>query len=428
MALAVACALAVVLLWCIWPRARARTATVVVVGDVSRSPRMCMHATSLVAAGWLVRVVGYFESALPHALCVPAVTRVPLVAPPTLAHVPRALFPLVAPAKVAVQSATLLAALLVRPSAVVLVQTPPAIPTLAIARAATWLTGGRLIIDWHNVGHTLLALRLGSGHPLVRVAGALERVSGRHAHAHLFVTEAMRRTLTAEWRLVGVTRVLRDRPPASFHRLSAAEAHAFFERVGPSLWGGNAFTRGGAWRDDRPALVVSSTSYTRDEDLGMLLEAADMYDQSAPAALPRLAIVVTGKGPLRAAYEADMRARARRWRRVSATTAWLAAEDYPLLLGAADIGVSLHASSSGLDLPMKVVDMLGCGAPVCALRFRCLDELVRPGENGEVFSDARELSAALQRMLGGGRPAATFVGDDARTWDANWDRVVRPLL
>jgi beta-1,4-mannosyltransferase len=134
-----------------------------------------------------------------------------------------------------------------------------------------------------------------------------------------------------------------------------------------------------AFRPDRPALVVSSTSWTPDEDFSILLDALAQYEARAQIVnakeaegstiLPKLLMIVTGKGPLKKEYMTKIGEMQKDWKWVRCISLWLEAEDYPLLLGAADIGVSLHSSSSGIDLPMKVVDMFGCALPVCALGF-----------------------------------------------------------
>ena len=42
-----------------------------------------------------------------------------------------------------------------------LVQNPPSIPTLIIAIIVCRLRGSKLVIDWHNTGCSILALKLG---------------------------------------------------------------------------------------------------------------------------------------------------------------------------------------------------------------------------------------------------------------------------
>lgn len=114
------------------------------------------------------------------------------------------------------------------------------------------------------------------------------------------------------------------------------------------------FTKGskdGAYelRQDRPALLVSSTSWTPDEDFSVLLEALERFDSRAASgdspSLPFVVVVVTGKGPEKAKYVEKMRNS--KMSKVAVCTAWLEPEDYPVLLGSADLGVCLHTSTSG---------------------------------------------------------------------------------
>ncbi|KAJ2988503.1 mannosyltransferase, partial [Globomyces sp. JEL0801] len=120
---------------------------------------------------------------------------------------------------------------------------------------------------------------------------------------------------------------------------------------------------------NRPVLLVSSTSWTEDEDFSILLAALIIYDKKRQFdnTLPDIYMVITGKGPLKDYYMNQIMKSEMKY--VKVFTAWLEPEDYPKLLGCALLGISLHTSSSGLDLPMKVVDMFGSGVPSLALHF-----------------------------------------------------------
>src|SRR5262249_42290438 len=112
-----------------------------------------------------------------------------------------------------------------RPSLVV-AQNPPAFPTLFVSWWALKRRGVRFVTDWHNLGYTVLRLRLGPWNPAVRLARWYERRDARRVDANLCVSRGLARFLETRF---GVKEgfVLYDRPAAVFTPLDRAEREQF---------------------------------------------------------------------------------------------------------------------------------------------------------------------------------------------------------
>jgi len=339
---------------------------------------------------------------------------------------PRALLLPAAAARAVLQTLRLVWVFMVvlRKPDVILVQNPPAIPTLLVTFAAARLRGARLVIDWHNLAWAVLALGIGARNPIVALARWYERALGRRADAHLAVSDALRHELASRWGLAPVT-VLRDRPAARFVPLAPEARAAWRRRLADTL--------GLSGRE--PALIVSPTSWTRDEDFDVLLAAvrtAEALVGERP--FPDVLVLLTGRGARRARFEAA--AAALPGRRFRVRTLWLEPDDYPRVLAAADLGLCLHRSASGLDLPMKIADMQGAGLPVCALDYGpCLDEMLRHDDTGLRFADGAALARQWVELLAAfpatprlDRLRANVLKVREVSWRAGWDAEAREVL
>ncbi|KAF8857205.1 hypothetical protein BDZ45DRAFT_593031 [Acephala macrosclerotiorum] len=409
---------------------------VLVLGDIGRSPRMQYHAASIAKHGGRVDVIGYQESTLHPALVDnPLITIIPLPPPPPLLRSKTLPFILAGPLKVVWQIWSLFYALayVTKPSRWLLVQNPPSIPTLAIAMVICFLRNTHLIIDWHNYGWTILAGTRGEKHPFVKISKYYEAFLGSWAPTASFtVTHAMQKQLRNKpYNIRSPIFALHDRPAAIFQPIGGLEARrAFLQRLPETSKHAEDILAG------KTRLLVSSTSWTPDEDFNLLLEALCTYASSSQL-LPPILAVITGKGPQKQMY-LDLIAsltKSEKLKNVVILTAWLSAEDYATLLACADLGVCLHMSSSGVDLPMKVVDMFGAGLPVVGYgNYESWSELVKEGVNGRSFVTSTDLAEVLEELfldtdakqLSALRQGAASEGK--RRWDEEWDEVAGRLL
>lgn len=273
----------------------------------------------------------------------------------------------------------------------IIIQNPPCLPALVAAIIVSWFSGCRIVLDWHNLGFAMFQERLGERHLLVRAAKLLECLLASFATHHICVSRAMKDWLAEHFNVRAT--VLYDRPPALFSRgaVSVRERHELLLRlnlteaslfpVSPvlgdaecgagvagcvdgvsSIQTTTAQCAGDEVRlrtvQERVGLLMSCTSWTPDEDFTILLRALLVVEQQlqllhqeqlhlehqqGPLAIAaqgqhgfrRLAVVVTGKGPMKAAFEASvaaMTAQGLLGRYVAVRTAWLATGDYPALL------------------------------------------------------------------------------------------------
>lgn len=406
-----------------------RTA-VIVVGDLGRSPRMQYHAASLAAEGGEVDLIG-LEGAPP----VPGVAgdaRIRCHRLTDRAFAGRAKggvgrFVLGSALRGAGQGLRLFSILMRIPKPDgILVQNPPAFPALSMAWLAARLRGASFVIDWHNLSHAIVAVKVGEAHRAVKALKRSERRWGRRADAHLTVSKALADWLSREFGIKAS--VVYDRPSKAFSPPSSSEGAALWDKARKDMVLGA----------DRPPIVVCPTSWSPDEDFDLLLEALERTErqlQRATAPPGALAVFLTGRGPLREAFE--QRAARRHFKAIALKTLWLEPAEYPMLIGMADLGLCLHQSASGLDLPMKLADLRGAGVPVATYDYApVLGEVMTTGREGVTFRDPGDLATLLVavalRSIAPDSPLARSRAwlrqHPPERWDAQWQSAARPVL
>lgn len=80
--------------------------------------------------------------------------------------------------------------------------------------------------------------------------------------------------------------------------------------------------------------------------------------------------------------------------------------------------------------------MFGCGLPVCATKFSCIDELVKDGKNGLVFVNEDQLAEQLWSLLGDFHKNPKKLIELRKgaeecqrlRWEENWRECAKPVI
>jgi beta-1,4-mannosyltransferase len=398
---------------------------VVVLGDIGHSPRMQYHALSLAETGRVcVELIGFRGATPLQAICSNRFISLRFLRETFIPPSWRIPFLVYAAIKIVYESLQLFMLLVTSRcrAEVILVQTPPAIPSLFVCGVVSCVSGSKLIVDFHNITYMHLESKVKNCLIIGAVRFYEKWMSGWFSDSGFAVTKSMKLFLETNFGLNSLN-TLYDRPGPQFKGRTSAEAKQDLESRLLSL---------GVIKKKLSSydfIIASSTSWTRDEDFSLVLRALPKY--SKKSLNKRTLLFITGKGEMQNRFVSDFSLL--NLSNIDLVTAWLPAADYPLLLGSANVGISVHTSTSGLDLPMKAVDMLGCELPVIALKFPSLVEMLGEGEGGITFTTSDELADALILLLESEELRDKFskYGKRFRTssdWKTEWLRTAWPVF
>jgi beta-1,4-mannosyltransferase len=359
-------------------------AVVLVLGRLEQSPRMLAHATALARAGFRVTLAGYGTADVSHprievvSLSSEAPVSVHAATMRTRRWTARVLYFSRAVGVLLGRFRQALCCLERVPAwDLLIIQNPPAFPTFFLALWFRWKCARRhalTFIDWHNTTHSIMKLNRAPD-MAVGIASRLEyRLGKAIADAHLSVTATLQTCLQDAMQLsAGRFLVLPDRPMRTWidqwqQQTTNVAARSALRRA----WCGRVLQCSDAALERMVSepWLCSATSWTSDEPMELLFEAVGILEREYGWSGH---LFITGRGPLRSQYVETIwpKLGLRQWQ---LHALWLPSRaEYAQLLACADVGVSMHISSSGMDLPMKVFDMWACGLPVAAFSYPCLD-------------------------------------------------------
>lgn len=89
----------------------------------------------------------------------------------------------------------------------ILVQNPPSLPVLHTVCLVKLIRRSKLIIDFHNYGHTILQLSL-KNRIILKIASLYEHTFAKRFDLALCVSNAMQRDLLANWGIKYIIQLL----------------------------------------------------------------------------------------------------------------------------------------------------------------------------------------------------------------------------